>query len=880
MTNQPRKRRNSLEFFIEQFESRRMLTTIPQGELLLDINSGSGASTPASFAELGSEILFFANSSTGWELWKTNGSTQGTQLVREINPSGDSVFLSEDIIVAGGKAFFGANDGNGKELWVSDGTTNVTMKLDIGVGVSSDPSHIVAFGNSVMFVANDGVNGRELWISDGSANGTSLVKDINPSGDAFASFGSGLHLHTDGYVYFGANNNVNGVELWRSDGTTSGTTLHADINTFSSSTDSNPNWLTSVGDSLFFSAFNFESGRELYRTKPSAGGSPVYSTQRITNLYSGFQKSSNPMWLTELNGELIFSAQNSLANLELWKYDGSSVSLLKDINVGSAGSTPVDFAVSNGLVYFTANQDPLHGAEPWVTDGTVNGTQLLKDINPGAAGDSFAVGYHAFAGETFFGAFNPASGFELYKSDGTPNGTALFQSFNPGSANGLSPAFYSNSDFMLFGAGDNTTGIELFIIDTRNSAPETLDDFANTDEDSAVTVDVLANDSDPEGNPLALDNVGITSGEGTVAIVNNQVHYDPGTSYNRLGNGESETVTISYDAVDDLLAATPATLQITINGTNDDPVFTTPIAGPTANVLIGEELEYTASIFDPDENDILSVEWTVTDEDGNVVAEGSSASFDFVPNALGTFTIQAIVTDGISQSTESTSLEVTAAFLDGTRLVIQGTDNNDRIKVVSRSGEYNVSVGRDRSTYNVADVTDFLIFGYDGNDVITLSSAVTVSTEIQAGDGDDRVTGGGGSDSVFGGSGRDRINGKNGDDFLYGDDDDDTLAGGNGDDFLQGGEGDDKLSGNNGDDEMEGNEGDDRLTGGKDDDTLRGGDDNDRLVGSAGNDMMFGEIGDDFLAGGGGDDLLNGGPGIDTLNGGNGSNTLIDDDDE
>src|SRR5438270_914055 len=45
---------------------------------------------------------------------------------------------------------------------------------------SSNPSHLTAVGATIFFTANDGVKGVELWKSDGTVSGTGLVKDIRP----------------------------------------------------------------------------------------------------------------------------------------------------------------------------------------------------------------------------------------------------------------------------------------------------------------------------------------------------------------------------------------------------------------------------------------------------------------------------------------------------------------------------------------------------------------------------------------------------------------------------------------------------------------------------------------------------------------------------
>jgi ELWxxDGT repeat protein len=109
------------------------------------------------------------------------------QMVKDINPT---IIVSpglepRDICDVGGVAFFvngSSVNGYGIELWKSDGTTAGTVLVkDINPGSSdSSPASLTNFNGTLYFRANDGVNGYELWKSDGTAAGTVLVKDINP----------------------------------------------------------------------------------------------------------------------------------------------------------------------------------------------------------------------------------------------------------------------------------------------------------------------------------------------------------------------------------------------------------------------------------------------------------------------------------------------------------------------------------------------------------------------------------------------------------------------------------------------------------------------------------------------------------------------------
>ena len=102
---------------------------------------------------------------------------------RQGHQPGQQQLVPRYLTNVGGTLFFSANDGtHGVELWRSDGTAGGTQMVDdINPGSgSSYPQYLTNVDGTLFFSANDGTHGFELWRSDGTAGGTQMVDDINP----------------------------------------------------------------------------------------------------------------------------------------------------------------------------------------------------------------------------------------------------------------------------------------------------------------------------------------------------------------------------------------------------------------------------------------------------------------------------------------------------------------------------------------------------------------------------------------------------------------------------------------------------------------------------------------------------------------------------
>ncbi len=424
------------------------------------------------YAVVGNTFYFEADDDThGSELWKSNGTSAGTVLVRDINPDNSVSGVDKFLIEFQGHLYFMAKDygsfgielwrtvngpegatmitdacpgpcpntalisnariavlndklymcyysvDNGNELWESDGTSAGTKLVkDIYTGnPDSRPEYLTPFNGNLYFMAASGPFGRELWVSNGTESGTQMLKDINPGPNE--STGSAM-LVGDNALYFWASNGVSGKELWKTDGTVAGTVMVKDINPGPG------NGATSIpfsqylwyGDRLLFVANNGVNGDELWITDGTEAG-----TMMVQDITPGAGSSEIRLYGV-VNGVALFRCKDDAHGRELWVTDGSpaGTTLLKDILLGADGGLQSTFfpTVFQNYLFFGAD-DGVNGYELWISDGTANGTKLQTDIRPGALG-SFPGGFSLIGNTMFFFAQNNSAGRELWKYDLTP----------------------------------------------------------------------------------------------------------------------------------------------------------------------------------------------------------------------------------------------------------------------------------------------------------------------------------------------------------------------------------------------------------------------------------------------------------------------------
>ncbi|WP_372574069.1 Ig-like domain-containing protein, partial [Ruegeria jejuensis] len=318
---------------------------------------------------------------------------------------------------------------------------------------------------------------------------------------------------------------------------------------------------------------------------------------------------------------------------------------------------------------------------------------------------------------------------------------------------------YAASD----GTSSNTATVTVTVYET-NAAPVAAPDAATTNEDQAVAIDLLANDSDANGDPLSVTaltsafddpgTVGVVETEhGSVTLANGVATYTPDADFNGV---DSFGYTLS-----DTKESTAGTVSVTVDAVNDAPDAQDDTATTDPDVAVS--IDVLANDSDAD-GDALSIDISGSaPANGSVSLVNGEILYTPDPGYIGSDSFSYAVSDGTESRTATVSVTVGSLYDPIDPAAVQLTDGAD--------------------------------------DNLALISGGTDIFDGLAGD-----------DTLYGGDGGDLLYGNIGNDVLYGNDNGDSLYGGSGDDVLDGGKNNDLL---------DGGAGADTLTGGKGNDTFK-----------------------------------------------------------
>lgn len=448
-----------------------------QPVLVKDIAPGSASSYDQSYVSqirvVGGKLMFEANDNThGNEIWVSDGTSDGTVLVKDINPGTNDGAVGKFFIAFKDRLYFlGNNSANGWEAWVTDGTeagTSLFRDATPGpdysyfydVSAQADNAEFVEFQDKLFLLSANGSD-QELYVSNGKPDSVVLFADLVPGSMSGAPDHFFVH---GGKLYFSGP----GAEPWISDGTVAGTKLLKDVNPgFSGSA---PERFISLGSTVFFLAETANEGVELWKTDGTEAGTVLVKDIRPGT--GGAFPGPSFRSLVVLGNKLLFSAGDATAGTELWVTDGTTngTILLKDIRPGVGGSFPILYGKIGNTLLFSA-ETSAQGVELWITDGTAANTKLLKDIYPDFLSSNISRDYAIYNGKMFFGATGSSNGNELWRTDGTAAGTVQLADINL-QGNSSPSGFTVLNDVLYFFADDGVNGRELWKLDLLVSATE------------------------------------------------------------------------------------------------------------------------------------------------------------------------------------------------------------------------------------------------------------------------------------------------------------------------------------------------------------------------------------------------------------------------
>ena len=464
-------------------------------------------------------LLRTTNPDYTYSLWRTDGTTAGTYSIGTNfnNFSNRTSFYKN-------RFYFTENNYNPTmtRLWTTDGTIAGTKVIDTLItGRTMTVESFVGLGDKVYFGGNGG--GAKIWESDGTIEGTKVMIDINPSPNAqqiqyLTAVGEAL--------YFWANDGLSGTEIWKSDGTAAGTSLVKDLTPGFGSSLLNTYGAKGIAFKDTYATLSWEG---VWVSDGTENGTKKIAPN-LLRVNSYWYSATTPSTGEALENQLFFSRADTTNGTELWISDGTvtGTRLFKDIyREKHLSSSPDQFVRMGNTLYFTAT-DYVGGRELWRTDGTEGGTVRVKNINPkngrGVVGIPFKAGNNIF-----FSGIEPSSGVELYLTDGTASGTQLVKDIGPTTYSGVFLSTNSHAELgniSVFAANNLTNGAELWRSDGTEAGTFMLKNINQIPSQNGLDFSSNPGGFTKIGNAIYLrteDTFGITSlwrTDGTIAGTN------------------------------------------------------------------------------------------------------------------------------------------------------------------------------------------------------------------------------------------------------------------------------------------------------------------------------------------------------------------------
>ncbi|MFY8297651.1 tandem-95 repeat protein [Pseudoalteromonas sp. SS15] len=420
-----------------------------------------------------------------------------------------------------------------------------------------------------------------------------------------------------------------------------------------------PNPDVSGSDSLTYTILDSEGGRSntatISITIASVNDTPVISGTPQTSVDEDALYSFTPTASDVDNDSLTFSVTNLPSWAEFDTQTGKLSGTPTDEHVGTTSNITIsvnDGTDSASLTAFSlevvnTNDAPTGQDTSFTLD---EGATLSRDLNNGLL--TLASDDDSDSGDTLTvsAVTQPQYGQLTLNSDGS------FSYVHDGSEN--------HSDSFTYQVNDNNSAsssaytVTLTITPVAD-APTTVNDTATTDEDTAVMINLLANDSDPEGDMVSSSTAIVTHpSNGSVSITNGVATYTPTANT----NGQDTFTYTVKDAANN--TSEQATVTVTVNAVNDAPVAANKTI--SINEDAASEATNLRALATDIEDTIPTGDLTVVTEPakGSVSFDQSAGTFIFTPNAnevgQDTFTYTIQDSDGLTSNTATVTVNIGA----------------------------------------------------------------------------------------------------------------------------------------------------------------------------------------------------------------------------
>lgn len=230
-------------------------------KLVKDIFPGSDSSKIKNLVVINNIALFFADDgTTGYELWRSDGTAEGTFLLFDTTPENRAHYdysLNQNQVVFFNDYIYFTFDhpDYGKEIWKTQGEKGSTSLVsDYETGANNfSPRDFRVIGTRLLFIADTLANGQELFYLENDT--INLLYDFT-SDASDGLYNSSTLVQRGSEVFFTSQGN-----LWKSDGTIVGTTLLSATNPFS----------MTLSDNFLYAEFDSGNGQEPHLIDPNTG---------------------------------------------------------------------------------------------------------------------------------------------------------------------------------------------------------------------------------------------------------------------------------------------------------------------------------------------------------------------------------------------------------------------------------------------------------------------------------------------------------------------------------------------------------------------------------------------------------------------------------